>query len=76
LISATQVFLKDPFESGAFSQTPHQQQVTMRIVGAKPLPVFLKETFTPRVIAAAMQLLNPLPHLRQARLQQTQRIAG
>lgn len=48
----------------------------MRIVGAKPLSVFLKETFTPRVIAAAMQLLNPLPHLWQARLQQTQRIAG
>ena len=48
----------------------------MRIVGAEPLPVFLKQTFTSCVIAAAMQLLDPSPHLRQARLQQTQRIAG
>ena len=64
------------FESGAFCQTPHQQQITVRIVGAEPLPVFLKQTFTRCVITAAMQLLDPLPHLRQARLQQPQRIAG
>ena len=49
-----QTFLKAPFESRTFSQTPHQQQVTVRIVGAEPLSVFLKETFTSRVIAAAV----------------------
>ena len=27
---------------GPSAKTPHQQQITVRIVGAEPLPVFLK----------------------------------
>ena len=63
---------------GSLNQGPtalYQQQITVRIVGQSHLCI-LKQTFTSCVIAAAMQLLDPSPHLRQARLQQTQRIAG
>jgi len=65
-----------PPESGAFRQSPHQQQITVGVIGAEPLPVFLKQAFPGSVVARAMQMLNPLPNLRQPRLQQAQGIAG